>query len=49
MKIIIKNISKDLIDRNVDMVTNIQSTASLGKVMSTYNKQHLSNTWGSVY
>ena len=43
MKIIIKDRSYDLIDRDVDMDTNIQSIAGLGKIVSTSNKQHLSN------
>ena len=31
------------------MDTNIKNMASLGKVMSINNKQHLSNIWGSIH
>ena len=31
------------------MKTNIQNIASLGKIMSICNKQHLSNIWGSIH
>ena len=36
-------------DQDVDIVTNIENIACLGKTMSLCNKKHLSNIWGSVY
>ena len=37
-----------LIDLDVDIYTNIQNAASLIKIMSICNKQHLGNIWGSI-
>ena len=37
-----------LIDLDVDMDTNIQNIAYLGKIMSLCNKQHLSNIRGPI-
>ena len=33
----------------MDMDTNIQNIAYLGKIMSIYHKQHLSNIWASIH
>ena len=38
----------DHINRTVDIKTNIQNIACLGKTMPLWNKQHFSNIWGSV-
>ena len=45
----IDHINKTYIDLDVGMETNIENIACLGKTMSVYNKQHLSNIRGSVY
>ena len=36
-------------DLDVDMNTNIQSIACLGKIMSMCNKQYLSSILGSIH
>ena len=38
-----------LIDLDVDMGTNIQIIACLGKIISMCNKQYLSNIWDSIH
>ena len=43
------HINKTYIDQDVDIETNIENIGCLGKTMSLYNKQHLSNTWGSIH
>ena len=45
----IDHINKTSIDQDVDIETNIENIGCLGKTMSLYNKQHLSNTWGSIH
>ena len=45
----IGHINKTYIDQDVDIVTNIENIAYLGKTMSLCNKQHLSNICGSIY
>ena len=45
----VDHINKTNIDQNVDIETNIENIAYLGKTMSLCNKQHLSNIWGSLY
>ena len=42
-------INKTYIDQNVDIETNIENIARLGKTTSLCNKQHLSNRQGSIY
>ena len=42
-------INKTYIDQNVDIETNIENIARLGKTISLCNKQHLSNSQGSIY
>ena len=29
--------------------TNMQNKTCVGKMIPTYNKQHLSNSWGSIH
>ena len=43
------HINKTNIDQNGDIETNIENIVCLSKIMSLCNKQHLSNTWGSIY
>ena len=38
-------INKKYIDQDVDIETNIENIACLGKTTSLCNKQHLSNIW----
>ena len=45
LKMIIENRPYNGLD--VDMGTNMQNIANLVKLMSTYNKQHLSSIWDS--
>ena len=45
----IDQINKTSIDQDVDIETNIENIACLGKATSLCNKQHLSNIWGSIY
>ena len=45
----IDDINKKYIDQDVDIETNKENTACLGKTMSLCNKQHLSNIWSSIY
>ena len=45
----IDQINKTYIDQGVDIETNIENIAWLGKTTSLCNKQHLSNIWGSIY
>ena len=45
----IDQINKTYIDQDVDIETNIENIACLGKTTSLCNKQHLSNIWGSIY
>ena len=45
----IHHIKKTQIDLDVDIETNVHNIACLGKTMSLYSKQQLSNTWGSVH
>ena len=40
---------KGLIGLDVDIDTNMQNIAYLGKIMSICNKQHLTNIWGSIH
>ena len=42
-------INKTYMDQNVDIETNIENIARLGKTISLCNKQHLSNSQGSIY
>ena len=37
------HINMTYIDRDVDMETNIENIGCIGKTMSLYSKQHLSN------
>ena len=39
----------DKIDLDTTIETNIQNIACLGKKMPLYNKQQLSNIWGSIH
>ena len=40
--------NKTNINEDIDIETNIENIACLGKTMSLCNKQHLSNIWGSI-
>ena len=42
-------INKTWIDQDLDIKTNMQNIACLGKTMPLCNKQHLSNIWGSIH
>ena len=42
-------INKTYIDQNVDIKTNVENIACLGKTLPLCNKQHLGNIWGSIY
>ena len=35
--------------QHVDIETNIENVACLGKTISLCDKEHLSNIWGSIY
>ena len=43
------HINKTQIDPEVDIETNVQNIACLGKTMSLCNKQQLSNIRGSIH
>ena len=45
----IDHINKTYIDQGVDIETNIENLACLGKTMSLCIKQHLSKIWGSIH
>ena len=40
--------NKTNINEDIEIETNIENIACLGKTMSLCNKQHLSNIWGST-
>ena len=43
------HINKTWIDQDIDILTNMQNIACLGKRMPLCNKQHLSNIWCSIH
>ena len=45
----ILHVNKKYIDWDVNIETNIENIACLGKTMSLRNKQHSSNIWDSIY
>ena len=45
----VDHINKTYIDQDVDIETNIENLACVGKTMSLCIKQHLSNIWGSIH
>ena len=45
----IYHMNKTYIDQGLDIETNLENKARLGKTMYVFNKQHLTNIWGSIY
>ena len=45
----IDHINKTYIDQNINIETNLENLACIGKTMSLCIKQHLSNIRGSIY
>ena len=43
------HINRTNINQYLDIEANKENIACLGKTMSLFNKQHLSNVWGSIY